>query len=37
MRLFYAINFDSIIKKQLTDIQDLLRTHSLKGNFTIPA
>ncbi|NLA87485.1 MAG: RNA 2',3'-cyclic phosphodiesterase, partial [Clostridiales bacterium] len=36
MRLFYAINFDSIIKKQLTDIQDLLRTHSLKGNFTLP-
>ncbi len=36
MRLFYAINFDNIIKKQLVDIQDMLRAHSAKGNFTLP-
>jgi 2'-5' RNA ligase len=36
MRLFYAINFDSAVKKQLTDIQNALRAQAIRGNFTQP-
>jgi 2'-5' RNA ligase len=34
MRLFIAVNFDSAVKKQLLELQALLRSQSTHGNFT---
>ena len=36
MRLFIAINFNETVKTQIIQVQDVLREHSLKGNFTLP-
>lgn len=36
MRLFYAVNFSDTVKKQLVDIQNTLKDHAVKGNFTLP-
>lgn len=35
MRLFYAVNFDDIVKKRLSDIQNALRAQATRGNFTL--
>ena len=35
MRLFIAINFNETVKSQIIQVQNLLREHSLKGNFTL--
>ena len=35
MRIFIAINFDETVKSQIVQVQDGLREHSLKGNFTL--
>jgi RNA 2',3'-cyclic 3'-phosphodiesterase len=36
MRLFYAMNFNSDVKRQLIDIQNQLRAQTLRGNFSLP-
>jgi len=36
MRLFIAVNFDNLVKKQLLEIQELLRLQCTRGNFTRP-
>jgi 2'-5' RNA ligase len=36
MRLFIAVNFDDAVKKQLLEIQKLLRSQCTCGNFTRP-
>lgn len=35
MRLFYAIMFNDDVKKELSDIQKILRENSLSGHFTL--
>ena len=35
MRMFIAVNFDETVKEQIIQVQDRLRKHSLKGNFTL--
>ena len=35
MRLFVAVNFNETVKKQIVQVQDMLREHSVKGNFTL--
>ena len=34
MRLFFAVNFDGNVKRKLTVLQNTLRAHTLRGNFT---
>jgi 2'-5' RNA ligase len=36
MRLFIAVNFDNEVKKRLLEIQALLRSQCIRGNFTRP-
>ena len=36
MRLFIAVNFDCVVKKQLLEIQAQLRSQCSRGNFTRP-
>jgi len=36
MRLFIAVNFDDVVKKQLLEIQKQLRSQCTRGNFTRP-
>jgi len=35
MRLFYAITFEEIVRRRLSDIQSALRAQTIRGNFTL--
>ncbi len=35
MRLFYAITFEETVRRRLSDIQNALRTQTMRGNFTL--